>query len=122
MDTSSIRRANLQRLIRAEGSLKKFAERIDSAESYISSIVSTNAQRNAGARLMRRVEKAYHLEPGSLDFPDVEAMTAAIAIQALDEREQRQIFDFLAYKLQGSGRSAELQLLLRALRKRANGG
>jgi hypothetical protein len=61
MDVNFIRKLNLLRLIEQEGGLRKFAGKIGSDESYISTILSDASKRNAGDELMRRVEKVYKL-------------------------------------------------------------
>ena len=102
VDVARIRRENLRRLITQTGSLQAFADRIGSAASYLSTIVSANPKRNAGARLMRRVERAFNLEAGTLDLPDAVAVTTAMAIQALPDSDRQQLIDFLCYKLETS--------------------
>lgn len=108
MDVATIRRENLRRCIVRAGSLRSVADRTGTDPNYLSTIVSSRPSRNARTRLIRRVESAYGLHPGTLDRF---AITVAMAIQALPEAEQRQVIDFLRYKLeQAHGLQANEQL------------
>lgn len=100
IDVNAIRKANLRRLIAEAGTLSAFAQRVDVNPDYLSSIVSARGKRNAGDDLMRRVEAAYKLPLGTLDFPEQHSIAAAMAIQSLPENEQQQVFDFITYKIQ----------------------
>lgn len=102
IDVNAIRKANLRRLIAELGSLTKFADRVEVNPDYLSSILSEKARRNAGDSLMRRVEQKLSLRLGSLDFPSEESMAAAMAIQALSDDDQQQVFDFITYKVKTS--------------------
>lgn len=99
VDVNAIRKSNLRRLIDQAGSLVAFAEKVDVNPDYLSSIVSAGGKRNAGDQLMRRVEIAFELLPGSLDFPAEQSVAAAMAIQSLPDNEQQQVFDFIEYKI-----------------------
>lgn len=100
VDVNAIRKANLRRLISSEGTLRAFAEKTGLNEDYVSSIVSENGMRNPGDKLMRRVEEAYKLTPGSLDFPEEHSVAAALAISSLPEDDQQQVMDFIRYKIE----------------------
>lgn len=99
IDVNSIRKANLRRLIAQCGSVSSFAEQVDTNADYVSSIIADGGKRNPGDQLMRRVEVAFKLTPGSLDFPEEQSMAAALAIQSLPKDEQQQVFDFITYKI-----------------------
>lgn len=103
MDSSAVRRVNLQRLIKQEGSLKAVADKAGINYDYLSSIVSANSSRNAGSSLMRRIERAYELEIGSLDLPEPTSISAAMAIDQLPEDDRQQVFDFIKYKIIDAG-------------------
>lgn len=100
VDVNSIRKANLRRLIAMSGSVAAFADKVVTNADYISSIIADGGKRNPGDQLMRRVEVAFRLKAGSLDFPEEHSMAAALAIQSLPINEQQQVLDFIGYKLQ----------------------
>jgi len=102
IDVNAIRKSNLRRLISEAGALTTFAEKVEINADYLSSIVSENGKRNPGDQLMRRVENAFKLHPGSLDFPEERSVAAAMAIQSLPEEAQQQVFDFIRYKIEGT--------------------
>lgn len=98
MDVNLIRKIRIAELIEQEGGQRKFAERIGSDEAYVSSILSDKSKRNLGDELARRVETAYELEPGSLDFPDEKTQTAMMKFILLDDDDQQQALDFISFK------------------------
>lgn len=98
MDVNLIRKIRIAELIEQEGGQRKFAERIGSDEAYVSSILSDKSKRNLGDELARRVETAYQLEPGSLDFPDEKTQTAMMKFILLDDDDQQQALDFINFK------------------------
>lgn len=103
MDVNTVRRANLQRLVQEAGSIKAFAEKVGTDASYISAVLSTNIGRNAGDQLMRRVEKAYKLESGSLDFPEETSLAAALALAAMPEDVREETLAYIDYRLTTAG-------------------
>ena len=102
MDVSTVRRVNPQRLVDQEGSLKAFASKVGTDPAYVSALLSANIGRNPGTQFMRRVEKAYTLPAGSLDFPEETSMAAAMALQVLPEADRAQAFDYIRYKIEGA--------------------
>jgi hypothetical protein len=102
MDVNFIRKLNLLRLIEQEGGLRKFAGKIGSDESYISTILSDASKRNAGDELMRRVEKVYKLPDGALDFPDYKMQLAMMKLITMPEEKQQATLDFIGYQFNNS--------------------
>jgi hypothetical protein len=102
IDVNAIRKANLRRLIGQCGSVTQFAARVETNADYISSIIADGGKRNPGDQLMRRVEVAFQLSAGSLDFPEERSVAAAMAIQSLNEEAQQQVFDFIRYKIESA--------------------
>jgi len=103
VDVSIIRRSHIDRLVKAEGGVTKFADRVGTNADSISSILSSKSKRGAGHQLMRRIERAYHLAPGSLDHPDDRATAAAMVLQLLPTDARRSALDFIRYQAESSG-------------------
>lgn len=99
VDVNAIRKTNIRRLISEIGGVSAFAEKVGTNPDYVSSLLSVRGNRNPGDSLMRRIEAAFELPPGSLDFPDEASVNAAMAMQALPDDERQQVLDFILYKL-----------------------
>ncbi len=72
MDSHSIRRENLLILIHEIGSKAELGRRADVSIAYLSQVTSEKTQRNIGADVARRIEKAAHKKKGWLDVPHPE--------------------------------------------------
>lgn len=103
VNVHAIRRTHIERLIAQEGTIAAFAEKVGTNADYISAIISETTGRNAGANLMRKIETAYELRPGSLDSPQDEVMVAAMAMQALSESARVEMLDLIRYKIESTG-------------------
>lgn len=103
VDVSIIRRSHIDRLVKQEGSVMRFAERVGTNADYISSILSSKTKRGAGHQLMRRIERAYNLVPGSLDHPDDRATAAAMVLQLLPPEARNAALDFIRFQAESSG-------------------
>lgn len=102
MDINTVRKANIRRLVEQCGSNKAFAKTVDTDPAYVSALLSDKIQRNPGDQFMRRVEKAFKLNAGALDFPDETAMAAALALQALPENSRHQAFHHIKYLIESA--------------------
>ena len=108
MDVNFIRKLRIVRLILAEGKggQRKFAEKVGTDAAHISNLLNLDTKRNVGDELAHRVEDAYHMPRGSLDFPNDKAQTAIMKFILLDEEDKQQALDFISFKYD----QADLQL------------
>jgi transcriptional regulator with XRE-family HTH domain len=100
MDVNFIRKWRIAGLIVAEGKggQKKFAEKVGSDPAHISNLLNVSSKRNIGDDLAHRIEDAYAMPRGSLDFPDERAQTAFMKFVLLDDEDKQQAIDFISFK------------------------
>lgn len=100
MDNSEIRKANLLKLIedKASGSQKDFANYVGTSPAYISQIINGTVGQNGkpatvGTALARKIEKAYDLEHGYMDFSPYNRAEKVLIGTAYQDLNSMQQFD-----------------------------
>lgn len=122
MDTNSIRRENLDALIRAAGSLTRLASLSGISAAYLSQI--RTGHREMGSRIARRLEEALDINFGMMDLPatwqgfspayDGSKMSSPGDVALLEKRRQlgniaaRSDDGFVRIGLAGNGDVAEI--------------
>lgn len=86
MDVRTIRRHNLERLIREAGGQRHLARRTGVSAAYLSQVLSERVNRNVGHNLARRLEAGMHKPYGWMDVAD-SALFPAVA-DRVRERER----------------------------------
>jgi len=76
--SSSIRLANLRKLIEGAGGPAQAARRLEMDDSQLSQIAGKNPIRNVGTTLARRIEKAFSKPEGWLDVPHSQMLLQAV--------------------------------------------
>lgn len=85
------------------GSIKAFAESIQTDPNYISSIKSTQSKREIGDELAARMEAKYGYPANG---PRDDVLRLAMAMDALPEADIQELTELIAIKLRRAGRAS----------------
>lgn len=98
VDKNVCRKGWIEALIDKEGSVQAFAAKVETDPNYVSSLLSEKGKRNVGDLMARKIERAYRLPQGALDYHSLLAYKVANEVHGMPDEDLEAIMDFVKFK------------------------